>query len=352
MKRRQFLKKTFSSSVMAGMAVGLSGYTVQTKNITKNKIDKTIKKVKMAMLSMQRMAWEQGVAAQSLLELGDTDQVIRMAKEAVVRQLKDGRLGVISANQGVTDPASNGEPVLFAAKVSGDAALYNGAKKMLEYLLYKAPRTGEGILYHITHKPQVWIDSVYMAPPFIAVAGRPDEAVKQIKGFRKLLWNKKKKLFSQIWDDGKKVFIREACWGVGNGWAAAGITRVIHALPKEMEKEKKRMVTFVTEIVDGCLIHLRPDGFFHDVVDDPKTFVETNLSQMLAYCIYRGVQRGWLNDSYTKYADRMRRAARTKVDKYGLVQDVCGSPEFNSPGTATEGQAFFLLMETAFRDRH
>jgi unsaturated rhamnogalacturonyl hydrolase len=38
------------------------------------------------------------------------------------------------------------------------------------------------------------------------------------------------------------------------------------------------------------------------------------------------------------------------VDRYGLVQGVCGSPEFSSPGTACEGQAFFLLMEEARRD--
>jgi hypothetical protein len=46
----------------------------------------------------------------------------------------------------------------------------------------------------------------------------------------------------------------------------------------------------------------------------------------------------------------MREAARAKVDRMGLVQDVCGSPTFEAPGTATEGQAFFILMEAARRD--
>ncbi len=35
------------------------------------------------------------------------------------------------------------------------------------------------------------------------------------------------------------------------------------------------------------------------------------------------------------------------VDGLGLVQGVCGSPEFDHPGTATEGQVFFILMEVA-----
>ncbi len=33
-----------------------------------------IQKVKLAMLAMQRRAWEQGVAAQALLELGETEK--------------------------------------------------------------------------------------------------------------------------------------------------------------------------------------------------------------------------------------------------------------------------------------
>ena len=46
----------------------------------------------------------------------------------------------------------------------------------------------------------------------------------------------------------------------------------------------------------------------------------------------------------------MRQAVYQKVDQFGLVQGVCGAPNFDHPGTATEGQAFFLLMEAAYRD--
>jgi hypothetical protein len=78
--------------------------------------------------------------------------------------------------------------------------------------------------------------------------------------------------------------------------------------------------------------------------------VETNLAQMLAYTIYRGTQAGWLETGYRAAANRMRRAAHAKLDDDGLVQGVCGSPDFAHPGVATEGQAFFLLMEAAYRD--
>lgn len=309
-----------------------------------------IEQVKLAMLTMQRCQWEQGVAAQALLELGETRLVILMAKEAVLRQAEDGRLAIMGRNLSVTDPASNGEAVFYAAEVTGDPSLREAANRMLDYLLHQAPKTDDGILYHNSPKPWIWSDAAYMAPPFLAVAGQPREAVKQIEGFRDRLFDPEKHLYSHVWDEGEQVFHRKACWGVGNGWTAAGIARVIRSLPEEMSSEKRQLATYAKEVLNGCLAHQREDGLFHDIVDDPATFVETNLAQMLAYTIYRGVAAGWLEPAFREHADRMRQAARAKVDEYGLVQGVCGSPRFDHPGTATEGQAFFLLMEAAARD--
>lgn len=309
-----------------------------------------VNRVKLAMLTMQRAAWEQGVAAQALLELGEIDLVVLMAREAVLRQLPDGRLAGLGSEHAVTDPAANGVPVLYAARYTGDERLKEAAQRMLDYLLKAAPRTRDGVLHHITNAPQVWIDAAYMAPPFLAVAGEHAEAIRQVEGLRRLLWNPEKRLFSHHWDESKQDFSRKAFWGVGNGWAAAGMARVLHALPREMEAERAKLVTYIREVIDGCLAYQRTDGLFHNVVDDASTFVETNLAQMLAYTIYRGVTGGWLDQSYLARADHMRVAAHGKVDEDGLVQDVCGSPNFDHPGTATEGQAFFLLMEAARHD--
>ncbi len=310
-----------------------------------------INRVKLAMLTLQRASWEQGVAAQALLELGEIDLAVLLAREAVLRQLPDGRLAGLASEDAVTDPAANGVPVLYAARYTGDPQLQEAAARMLDYLLHTAPRTqDEGALHHIYHAPQVWVDSFYMAPPFLAVAGEPKEAVRQVEAFRKLLWDPQKKLFSHIWDESTQGYARRAFWGVGNGWAAAGMTRVIHALPREMDETRARLAGYVREVLDGCLAHQCQDGLFHNVVDDPSTFVETNLAQMLAYTIYRGVLSGWLARDYLPAAGRMRAAAHAKVDESGMVRDVCGSPDFDHPGTAAEGQAFFLLMEAAHHD--
>jgi unsaturated rhamnogalacturonyl hydrolase len=67
------------------------------------------------------------------------------------------------------------------------------------------------------------------------------------------------------------------------------------------------------EVVDGCLAWLRPDGFLRDVVDDPKSFAETNLSQIMTCVTYRGLKDGRFDASYKARADGMRDAARRDI---------------------------------------
>jgi len=98
------------------------------------------------------------------------------------------------------------------------------------------------------------------------------------------------------------------------------------------------------------LHYQRADGLFHNILDDPNSFIETNAAQMLSYTIYRGVAGGWLDRVYLERADAMREAVYQKIDEFGLVQGVCGAPNFDRPGTAAEGQSFFLLMEAAHSD--
>jgi unsaturated rhamnogalacturonyl hydrolase len=350
MKRRDFLINVPA----AGLSIGVTGSlaasftgspednSFQNKSITE--------KVKAALFTMQRRTWEQGVAMQAMLEMGEEELVILMAKDAVLYQSTDGRLAMIGEDSALTDAASPGEAVLWAAKKTGDSRLMDAFKKLLDYMMNKAPRNEDGIIYHFTNIPQIWSDSNYMLPPFLAAAGEYNEALKQIRGVRSVLWNNDKKLLSHMWDCEKKAFARKDFWGVGNGWTVAGLTRVILALPDSMAEEKKYLVQYIQDIIDGCLVNIREDGLFHNVVDNPQSFVETNLSQMLAYSIYRGIKGGWIDESYEEKADKMRAAARAKVDELGLVQGVCGAPEFDHAGTAAEGQVFFLLMEQAHKE--
>jgi rhamnogalacturonyl hydrolase YesR len=305
-----------------------------------------IQKATAAAMAMQRRDWEQGILAQAMLEAGHREQIILLTKAAIVQRAPDGRLGV-AVSGGPTDPAMGGAAYAQAAEWTGDPQIKEAVDGLLRWIRFKAPRNSDGILYHVFDAPEMWSDGLNGAPPFLAAMGHYDEALAQIEGYRQRLWNPEKNLLAHIWDDGKRQFKDGNFWGGGNGWAAAGLARVIRSLPHERHSDRERLAAFARDIVDGCLKHQRSDGLFHNVVDQPSTFVETNLAQMLSSAIYEGVAGAWLPANYKVHADRMRAAARVKMDAYGYVQGVCGAPNFDRPGLSTEGQAFCIMMEAA-----
>jgi rhamnogalacturonyl hydrolase YesR len=305
-----------------------------------------IEKATAAAMAMQRRDWEQGILAEAMVEAGDQRNVILLTRAAMVQRTPDGRLGVVVSG-GTTDPAMGGSAYAKAAEWTGDKAIRQAVDGLLNWIRKGAPRNAEGILYHVFGAPEIWSDGFNCAPPFAAAMGFHDEALAQIEGYRQRLWNPEKKLLAHIWDDGKRQFNDGSFWGGGNGWAAAGLARVLRSFPRERSQDRARLANFAREIIDGCTQHQRTDGLFHNVVDQPATFVETNLAQMLAFAIYEGIRADWLPASYQSHADRMRAAARLKMDADGYVQGACGAPNFDSPGTSTEAQAFCILMEAA-----
>ncbi len=295
---------------------------------------------------MQRRDWEQGIFAQAMLQSGQRERLIQLTRAAMVQQTPDGRMGVV-ASGGPTDPAMGGAAYAQAARWTGEPEMQQAVDRMLQWILYRAPRNAEGVLYHTFEAPQMWSDGTNGAPPFLAAMGHYDEAMRQIEGYRNLLFNPHKQLMAHVWDDGKRQLVDPAFWGGGNGWTAAGAARVIRSLPRSRRGDRERLAEFARDVIVGCLKYQREDGLFHNVVDRPDTFVETNLAQMLAFAVYQGMSDGWLPGTYRVHADRMRTGARAKMNERGFVEGACSAPDFDRPGVSTEAQAFCVLMEAA-----
>lgn len=305
------------------------------------------RKVMLAMLSMQKQNWEHGIAAQAFVEIGDVSMMVLLAKEAVVRQDSDGRLAVLGVANGITDSAASGEAVLRTAALLNNKEMVNATDKMLNYLINHAPQSKDGLIYHSHHGPGLWADSMYMAPPFFAFAGHAHDALKQIIGIRNRLWIKEKSLFAYRWNEELQSITSSRLWGLANGHALHGMAKLIEYLPETMANEKSILVNCVKEHLEGCFKVMRVDYLFHDTLDDDSTCVESSLAMRVAYTIFKGVKQGWLSNSYLNTALRMREAVNTQIDDFGFVNGVPGPPSYSVPTHSTEGQAFFLMMETA-----
>ena len=307
--------------------------------------DPLVNKAISAMMGFQRASWEQGVAGQALMESGELDGAIALARSSLVHINKQN---VVAAQGGSpTDPLMLGPCLWWAAKYTNDPSLIKAADDMLQYALKGASRSDDGTPYHQPESAEFWSDGSFTSPPFLASAGQYNVAISHLLGVHQRLWDNNKKLMHHRWSDKSNKMTDPAFWGGGCGWTAAGFAQVIRSLPPEKVDDRNKLSAMLKEQIDSCISYQRNDGLFHDYVDDPSTYIETNMATMLAYTIYESVRGGWLPLSYFEHADIMRNAVRSKVDNLGFVQGVAGAPSFNKPGISTEGQAFFLLMEAA-----
>jgi unsaturated rhamnogalacturonyl hydrolase len=303
------------------------------------------RRVLTALLAMQRESWEQGMAGHALLDLGRHDLLRPMARDAVQRQAPDGRLA--ESGIGLVNGAANGEVVRWAAEATGSHELAAAANRQLRWLQQDCPRADDGTLFHLAGGREVWSDTVYMVVPLLALMGDVAGAHRQLNGHRRRLFRPGEKLYAARWDEDRQNLSLPALWGTGNGWIAAGLARALHHPVRDGEDFERDAAQHAREVIDACLRHRRPDGLFFDVLDDPGSFVEANLAQMLAYAIFTGVTDGWLPTEYAETGGSLLTSARANLDADGLVTGVCGAPHFDRPGISAEAQAFFLLASAA-----
>jgi rhamnogalacturonyl hydrolase YesR len=349
--RRGFLKAAGISLAAAGLfgcSEGSQGIRNQENRTGTKRVKDSVEKVKIAMLCMQRHSWEQGIAMQGMLEIGDLTNLIIMARESIQRKKPDGRLSMVGSDMNIADTGANGPGILAAYKITGDEKYKKAAQDQYEYLKRPESKNAAGVIYHNNKSKVVFSDNMFMVAPFLAQMGDCDEAMHQIEGIRNLLWNEDQKLFHHIRTHETLEFQDPSFWGGGNGWCAAAMAQVINILPDARKADKQKLMTYCSDLLDGCIANQLPSGLLYDKITEPN-FEESTLPAMLAYTIYTAIKSGWLSSSYAVPADRMRHAVYANVDEYGLLQNASAAPLFNAPGTSPEGQAFFLMMESAFR---
>ncbi|WP_062464827.1 glycoside hydrolase family 88 protein [Demequina soli] len=296
-----------------------------------------------ALLSMQRFAWEQGVATHAAIDSGHLGLARMLARDAVTRQDADGQLGAMDDAGAV-----NSGPLLEATLLLGedDAPAAEAAQRQRWWLLRHSPRDDWGVLHHLKGSTEVWADSVYMVVPALVASGDLAPADMQYRMHREQLWDAGTGLYRHRYDMASGEFARDAFWASGSGWVAAGLARALH-LGVEADTVRARWEREARELIDACTAFERPDGRFHDVLDDPSTFVDGGAGLMLAYAAFTGVADGWLPASYADDAARWAEAALASVGEDGIVREVCGAPGFDRSGTSAEAQAFAILAIAA-----
>lgn len=337
--------------------------------------------------NLENEVWQKGVAINGLLATG-REEYVEAAKRLVDRSIEtqnsDGQLSygpsypieVFSHGReydahwriderkamNTNNTTAIGHGVVDFYRRTGDERYLEAARKEYEHL-QSVTRTEDGGIPH--HQPELagvkglWIDSVYMMCPFFARYGAAaddrdalDEAAAQLIVHAKHLQDPHTGLFRHVWHEQPNGYPQPTFWARGNGWAQAAIVDVLESLPDD-HPDRDRLVEIFRDAATAVLERQDESGFWHNVVDDPRTPLETSGTLMYTYAFERALDLGIVSD------DRFERAARDAmevcrgvVDDDGAVRRVAGPPGGpGAPLTVTSyGQGFYLLAAMQFDD--
>ncbi|EOQ99196.1 hypothetical protein E3P92_02727 [Wallemia ichthyophaga] len=357
-----------------------------------------------ALLSTQRASWEQGTAAEALLEF-DYDRLsvfnpnylneiqgsaealkwdgkrqfsfseeipvhaLSIAWDAVNRQHEDGRLGVElggPVDGSASDPASMGPAVYLASKiwpkVEERERLGDAAAKQLSYTLNTAPRSETGAISHRTEKIAYWSDSVYMAPPLIAYAGALEhdkhmlhEAFAQIKAYREALFLKDVGLYGHIFDATNKSWEDAGAWSTGNGWIAGGMSRVLatikHSGVEGLDWEAHHLIIWLKELLQNAYKVQKNSGLLPNYLDKPEDFEEVAGTAAITAAAYRlgAIAYGAIEDVLPQM-EKAFEACLSRVDVMGNVQPTVDALDWSAKGVSSPESAAFILELLAAKE--
>jgi unsaturated rhamnogalacturonyl hydrolase len=310
--------------------------------------------------------WQKAVALNGLLAVGGyDDEAKRLVDRSVATQTSAGQFSYGSLDpkswrddyKSQTDPAALGYPVLEFYDRTGDEQYLEAAERQYDYLAEEAQRTAEGGIGHHRGEVELWVDALYMLSPFMArygaVADEPaafDDATRQILVQTKYLRDPHAGLYRHEWREQPNTYPEDTFWSRGNGWAAAGILDALEYLPDDHD-DRDELVEIFTDLCAAVLPLQDASGFWHNVLDDDQSALETSGTLMFAYAFREGIERGFLDeDEYGQAARDAMEVTKGVVRKNGEVGRVVGPP--GGPGVpfavTSYGQGWFLLAASKF----
>jgi len=186
-----------------------------------------------------------------------------------------------------------------------------------------------------------WCDSLYMAPPTLAMLYSATGEEKYLEKMDELWWKTTDYLYDKeshlFWRDsnyfdlkeknGEKVF-----WSRGNGWVIAGLCQILQHMPEDYPTRPKYVKLFKEMAVKLKTIQCE-DGSWHAALLDSKTYKspESSGTAFFTYAFTWGVNQGLLDEkefmpSVNKAWNRL--VKNVHVDgKLGFVQAIGKDPQ-------------------------
>lgn len=247
-----------------------------------------------------------------------------------------GRGGGVNLFRSVLNPRTLDDAgSMCAAMIKAQRAGIGGNLRPLidnyiAWIVGKQERLADGTFARSRPLPKsVWLDDLYMSVPALAQMGRLtgekkywDEARTQIAQFGARMFNRAAGMWMHGWVEGMQVH-PEFRWARANGWALLALTELLDVLPDDDPGRAAVLELYRTHVRGLAEVQAR-DGRWHQLLDRPDSYLETSATAIFAFCIARGVNRGWLEALvYGPMAVLAWHAVTTQVNPEGQVENVC-----------------------------
>jgi unsaturated rhamnogalacturonyl hydrolase len=200
----------------------------------------------------------------------------------------------------------------------------------MDWVSNKQFRLPDGTLAR--NRPQnntLWLDDLYMGVPALSQMGVLtgegkyfDDAVKQIQQFSGRMFNKDLGVFMHGWVQDMDPHV-EIHWARANGWALIAMSELLDVLPAD-HPGRASVLELYRAHAKGIARLQSGEGFWHQLLDRPDTYLETSATAMFTFAIAHGINRGWLDPlAYGPMALLGWQAVATKVNAQGQVEGTC-----------------------------
>lgn len=263
--------------------------------------------------------------------------------DTMVRE--DGTVVAYKREEFSLDRVNTGK-ILFNMYARTGEGKYKKALDLMYSQFADQPRTSEGGFWHKKVYPhQMWLDGLYMGCPFYAeYAARYDkpeafqDVINQFCVVARHTYDPATGLYKHAWDESREQFWCDKTtgqsahsWGRAMGWFAMALVESLEFIPVD-EPNRDSLLVILDNVVKQIERYQdSKTGLWYQVLDrsgDKGNYLESTVSAMFIYSIYKGIRLGVVPASYMKVADKgfegfMKRFIKT--GKKGLVSitDCC-----------------------------
>ncbi len=234
----------------------------------------------------------------------------------------------------------NAGKILFRIYEQTKNIKYQKALNLLRAQLACQPRTKEGGFWHKLRYPnQMWLDGIYMGSPFYAEYAfrhnQPEDYQDVIRQFivcARHTYDPTTGLYRHAWDEArkqpwadKKTGQSPHTWGRAMGWYAMALVDALEFIPPH-EPGRDSVMSILDNVVKQIARWQdKKSGLWYQVIDrsgDKGNYLESSVSTMFIYTLYKGVRLGLIDASYLNIAERGYQGVLDhfiEVDENGVV---------------------------------